>query len=433
MSFIQLLQRSYKAIFNPPDRGSKENAVRFGLLGASTIAPIALIGPAKSHPEAIVVAVAARDRGRAEEYAKKHQIPIIHDSYQDLLNDQSIDAVYIALPNGWHYEWALRCLQAGKHVLLEKPATSNAIDAEKLFQHPLATAVNAPIIQEAFHYQFHPAWQAFLSEVRRAGSLKAVHCMQTIPRGALAPDDIRFQFELGGGCLMDVGTYALSAVRQVLNRVPVEVVDATYRLLENTKEGELLEGQVDQYIAASLRTRDGKIATITADISSSFEWPSFLPKAWRLNIPSPTMPMCQAILEEVSVDALPEYDDAEHLIQRTVTIWNYIVPVVWHRIDISERHRIVKEGRDVKVWKDTRYLKAYNWLENEELAEAYEDWWTTWRCQLEEFIHLVKGRRGSGVRVDAQESIAQMAVIDDIYRKTGLKPRPSSSYKLPCT
>jgi hypothetical protein len=142
--------------------------------------------------------------------------------------------------------------------------------------------------------------------------------------------------------------------------------------------------------------------------------------------------MCEAVLEEISGDELPEYMAAEHLIQRTVKIWNYLLPVVWHRIDVSERHRIVKEGRDVKVWKETRYLKAYNWLDSEELSEAYEDWWTTWRCQLEEFIHLVKGRKGSGVRIDAQESIAQMAIIDEIYRKAGLMIRLSSSYELPC-
>jgi hypothetical protein len=202
--------------------------------------------------------------------------------------------------------------------------------------------------------------------------------------------------------------------------------------MKDTGEGELFKGQVDQYMAASLRTRDGKIATITADISSSFDWPSFLPKAWRLNVPNPTIPMCEAVLEEISGDELPEYMAAEHLIQRTVKIWNYLLPVVWHRIDVSERHRIVKEGRDVKVWKETRYLKAYNWLDSEELSEAYEDWWTTWRCQLEEFIHLVKGRKGSGVRIDAQESIAQMAIIDEIYRKAGLMIRLSSSYELPC-
>lgn len=226
---------------------------------------------------------------------------------------------------------------------------------------------------------------------------------------------------------MDVGTYALSAVRQVLNREPVEVVHAEHRLLGDAMKGKSLEGQVDQFMTASLRTSDGKTASFAADIAYSFQWPSFLPETWRFNIPYPTVPMCHAILEEVTIDALPKFNGAVHHMQRTVTIWNYLVPTFWHRIDVSENHRIVKDGKVIKTWKETRYIKEYSRLDGEEGA----DWWTTWRCQFEEFIHRVKGRKGSGVWIDAQESVAQMATIDEIYRKTGLEIRPSSSYELP--
>jgi predicted dehydrogenase len=354
----------------------------------------------------------------------------------DLLVDPSIDAVYIALPNGLHYEWALRSLQAGKHVLLEKPATSNAADAQKLFNHPLATAPNAPILLEAFHYQFHPAWQAFLREVRRAGvPVKCAHSRQTIPRGALARDDIRFDFALGGGCLMDVGTYAVSAVRQVLGREAIEVVDAEYQPMWDEISDEAAQGQeqVDRFIAATLRTPSGKTATFTADIVSSFEWPPFLPEGWRINIPRMTTPMCQAVLEEIVLDPLPKFADAEHRMQKTVTMWNYLLPTVWHRIDVVEEHRVVENGRNIKTWRETRFTKGYNWRgegEGEEGTEAYEEWWTTWRCQLEEFIHRIKGRKGSGVWIGPEESIAQMEAIDDIYRKAGLEVRPSSSFRL---
>ncbi|GIZ44592.1 hypothetical protein CKM354_000778600 [Cercospora kikuchii] len=130
-ALFSMLRRAYQALISPPRLAKKDDAVRFGLLGASAIAPIALIGPAQSHAEAIIAAVAARDPARAAAYAKKHHIPIVHNSYQDLLDDPSIDAVYIALPNGHHYEWAIRSLKAGKHVLLEKPSTSNAHEAKK--------------------------------------------------------------------------------------------------------------------------------------------------------------------------------------------------------------------------------------------------------------------------------------------------------------
>lgn len=99
-------------------------------LGPQQLRPKAIIEPAESHPEVIIAAVAARDHAKDSAYAKKWDI----SHYQALVEDRSIDAVYIPLPNGLHFEWALKSLQAGKHVLLEKPSTSNAIEAEILFR-----------------------------------------------------------------------------------------------------------------------------------------------------------------------------------------------------------------------------------------------------------------------------------------------------------
>lgn len=95
---------------------------------------MAVIIPAKSLPEVIVAAVAARDEKRAQTYAQSHGIPNFHSSYQALLDDPTIDAIYIALPIGLHYEWAMKALKAGKHVLLEKPSTSNASEASSLLK-----------------------------------------------------------------------------------------------------------------------------------------------------------------------------------------------------------------------------------------------------------------------------------------------------------
>ena len=104
--------------------------VRIGILGAARIAPGGIIKPARNNPEAEVRAVAARDRGRADAFATKHGIPTVHDSYAALLADPEIDAIYNPLPNGLHAEWTIAALEAGKHVLCEKPFTANATEAE---------------------------------------------------------------------------------------------------------------------------------------------------------------------------------------------------------------------------------------------------------------------------------------------------------------
>src|SRR5882757_836135 len=99
--------------------------LRFGILGAARIAPAAIVKPARQISEVEVVAVAARDRSRAEEFAKKHQIPRVVDDYDALIADPDINAIYNPLPNGLHAEWTEKALAAGKHVLCEKPFTSN--------------------------------------------------------------------------------------------------------------------------------------------------------------------------------------------------------------------------------------------------------------------------------------------------------------------
>jgi predicted dehydrogenase len=137
-----------KAQGNGADETSRP--LRFGILGAANIAPPALINPAISHPEAEVYAVAARDPQRAQAYARKHGIPKVHTSYDALIHDPEIDAVYNPLPNGLHYEWTMKALEAGKHVLLEKPAANTAEETKQMFE--LAERKGL-VLLEAFHYR----------------------------------------------------------------------------------------------------------------------------------------------------------------------------------------------------------------------------------------------------------------------------------------
>ena len=127
--------------------------MRIGTLGAARIAANALIKPARQAPEVMVAAVAARDPERARRFAAKHRIRQVHPSYQALIDDPAIDAIYNPLPNSLHAQWTLRAIEAGKHVLCEKPFTLNAAEADQV-----ATAVTASgvVVMEAFHYRYHP-------------------------------------------------------------------------------------------------------------------------------------------------------------------------------------------------------------------------------------------------------------------------------------
>src|ERR1700728_1953186 len=127
--------------------------VRIGTLGSARIAKAALIEPARYVPDVTVVAVAARDLLRAQAYALEHGIAVAHGSYDELLADPGIDAIYNPLPNSLHESWTLRAITAGKHVLCEKPFASNAATAKLVAE---AAAASGLVVMEAMHYRYHP-------------------------------------------------------------------------------------------------------------------------------------------------------------------------------------------------------------------------------------------------------------------------------------
>src|SRR5438093_3743489 len=144
-----------------------DGALRIGVLGAARITPMALLRPARQVPEATVVAVAARDPQRAYTFAAKHGIARVHPTYDALLADAEIDAIYNPLPNSLHCEWTIRALQAGKHVLCEKPIASNMAEAERM---ALVAERSGLVLAEAFHYSYHPL-ALRVRELLRSGAL----------------------------------------------------------------------------------------------------------------------------------------------------------------------------------------------------------------------------------------------------------------------
>jgi predicted dehydrogenase len=182
--------------------------LRIGTLGSSRISQAALIDPATSVADVTVAAVAARDKPRAEAFALRYGIPAAYGSYEDLLADPDIDAVYNPLPNSLHGPWTLRAIAAGKHVLCEKPFASNADEAAQVAR---AAAESGLVVMEAMHYRYHP----LVTRLREVtGELGPVRHLQAWTSFAIVdPGDIRYDFGVGGGALMDGGCYALDCLR----------------------------------------------------------------------------------------------------------------------------------------------------------------------------------------------------------------------------
>ena len=196
--------------------------LRIGLMGAAKIAPSAIVAPCKASTNATVTAIGARDRARAEAFATKHGIPRIHDTYDALLADPDIDAVYIPLPNGLHGKWAIKAVQAGKHVLCEKPLAANEAEAQAMTD---AAGQAGRVLMEAFHYRYHPLAQRMKDIVGSGelGETREIYSTMCFPLPLFG--DIRYNFALGGGAMMDAGCYTVHMARLVGGGEP-EVLSA---------------------------------------------------------------------------------------------------------------------------------------------------------------------------------------------------------------
>ncbi len=183
--------------------------MRLGLLSTARIND-AILGGAKDTDRVDVVAVASRDAARAEAYAGEHGLERSHGSYEALLADDEIDGVYISLPNRLHHEWTLAALDAGKHVLCEKPYSRRPAEVEEAYDRAGSAGL---VLMEAFMYRHQPQTAAVKALVED-GALGRVRLVKAAFRFVLPTlDDIRASTELDGGSLMDVGCYCVSGSR----------------------------------------------------------------------------------------------------------------------------------------------------------------------------------------------------------------------------
>ena len=252
-------------------------ALRWGLLGTAHINR-RLIPAMRAARRSSVVAVASRTPERAAAYASEWQIPKALGSYEDLLRDPDVDAIYLPLPNSLHVEWTLRALDAGKHVLCEKPLALTPEDVDRV---AAVARARERVAAEAFMYRHEPL-TARVVELLREG---AIGSLRTIESGFTyeqrRPNDVRLVAELGGGSLWDVGCYPVSVVRLVAGAEPLHVFGSASRGPSG----------VDQNFAGLLRFPGDVTATIHSSFRTSHRmWLEIHGQEGVMHVPNPFRP-----------------------------------------------------------------------------------------------------------------------------------------------
>lgn len=346
----------------PPVGPKSPSAIRIGMLGASTIGPIALINPARMHTDVVVQGIAARDVEDAEAYAAKHSIKEVFADYQALLDADTIDLVYISVPNGLHYEWAAKAMKAGKHVLCEKPLANNAKEAEELAG--IATETGQ-LLMVGYHNQYHNAVLQVknLKDKRKEdlfGEVVAMEVNLHLPfKYWLGTDGIRHNYALGGGAMMDLGCYAISTLRWLADQEPT-VISAKALISDG-------DNRIDEHMEAVLA-----FDTFNATISVGFEVDAYQPFEWA------TVGMTGSLAN--------------------VTLYNFLVPHYWNHLEI-QAHQGFTGG---PLYGRTKKRSTYWYQLEAVIAAINED---------KPFV------------TDGTDSALTMTVIDEIYIKAGMTPR----------
>ena len=202
------------------------NPVRWGVLGAANIAVEKVVPAMRKGALSRVVAIASRSLEKAENAATRHDIARAYGSYEELLDDPDVDAIYNPLPNHLHVPWSIRALEAGKHVLCEKPIAMTAAEAVTLRDAAKRAGL---LVGEAFMVRSHPQWHSVkrLIDDGRIGDLQLVHGHFSYSRRTAG--DVRSRLEWGGGVLFDIGCYPITISRWMFGREPSAVVSAIER------------------------------------------------------------------------------------------------------------------------------------------------------------------------------------------------------------
>lgn len=230
--------------------------LRLGILGAARIAPFALIRQA--HELATVEVTAVAEEYHSERYlrryAKKHRIPQTYRSFDELLANPDIDAVYVPLPISMHADWCIKAIEAGKHVLCEKPFAANAREVERVLRAAEGTNL---VVAEAMHFRYHPLVDR-VRDIIRSREIGAVEQIDATFCAYWPFTDFRFDYETGGGGTIDMGCYPIGFIRAVTEEEPV-VLEATAGLY-----GRL----IDRWMRARMELPSGGQARLLVSLRS---------------------------------------------------------------------------------------------------------------------------------------------------------------------
>jgi len=236
--------------------------IRWGILGTGMIAD-KFAGDLKYAPHGSLVATGSRRRESAESFAVQHGGRAVI-SYEALINDPEVEAVYISLPNGLHAEWSIKTMEAGKHVLCEKPIARNTAEANAMFETAERTG---QILVEAFMYRTLPSVQKIIRMVSDGalGQVKLIRSNFSFDR-EVTEGDARYNVDQAGGGLMDVGCYCINLARAVMSAEPTDTACFAH----------LHEYGVDDYAAGVLRFGDSALATFTCGMTVQNDWTTYI-------------------------------------------------------------------------------------------------------------------------------------------------------------
>ncbi|KAL6827050.1 hypothetical protein J3E69DRAFT_332838 [Trichoderma sp. SZMC 28015] len=370
------------------------DAIKLGVLSAAGINFPALFDPVQTHPGVVITAIAARSKAKAEAQVAKYKLGAVkvYDSYEEVLKDPEIDAVYVPLPNGLHHKWALNALRAGKHVLIEKPIASNAAEAKEIQDCANETG---KIALEAYHWRFHPAAHRVkeIIESGKYGHLTGVFSKMVLPPGTLVTNDIRLNYELGGGASMDL-CYVLSS-SLYWAAAPNDVKGTSFEVLSTKPQLSKRDKRIDENMDTTIMITNADSARppVKCTTVSKLVPPKllgFIPQMWGVT------PLAVLELEQAKIEFTA-----------------FVTPFIGHKIIVTD-----KSGKKTT---GSCYTGGPLW------GERGESWWTSYRYQLEGFVDRIKAAKNQekydGPWVDLDESVKLMEIVDAVYEKSGMPKR----------
>ncbi|KAL4756503.1 Gfo/Idh/MocA family protein [Aspergillus foveolatus] len=375
-------------LYSQPKKSA--DALKLGVLSSAQINAAAIIHPVETHPHITLYGIASRNQSTAQSQAKKYHFKQAYGSYQALLDDPEVDVVYISTPNGQHLEWTMKAINAGKHVLCEKPFMSNGEEARKVVELAKEKGV---VVEEAFHWQFHPAAHRFraLLESGEYGRILRTKALMTASPG-VPEGDIRWQYDLAGGSAMDM-TYALSFTRYALETSHPKHIHSVAMKPYNH------DPRVDEAMYAYL-TFEASSKVGGGDVQSQIY--TDMARSWTLGI----------------IPRFWEYPSIEVETEKAIIyFYNAMMPHLYHYISVKEK----LTGR-LSTYR--QYAGGPVWGSHEVSVggKGGKSGWSTYRWQLEAFVEKVRGGNPP-VWVENEESVVQMEVIDQLYRAAGMPVR----------